>query len=58
MQIVDLLQELRRHRSVLDRALVHDVLEGEALDTDWSDSEVDRTTDAIVKGLKGENGRG
>ncbi len=35
----------------MDRSVIHDVLEEEAVDSDWSDSEVERATDAIVKGF-------
>lgn len=51
LRIAELACELRKRRSRPDRSVVHDVLEEEAVDSDWSDSEIERATDAIVKGF-------
>lgn len=50
LRIADLVRELQGRRSAPDRSIIHDVLEEEALDEDWSDSEVEHATDAIMRG--------
>jgi hypothetical protein len=52
LRIADLVGELRILCVQPDRSLVHDILEQEAVDSDWSDGDVERTTEAIVKGLR------
>lgn len=54
MQILDLLQDLQKNRALLDRASVHDAIESEAVDSDWTDSDIERATDAVFRGRTGK----
>jgi len=51
MQIVDLVREFD---TTADQATIQDVLDAEAVDTDFSDTHVRTTASAIAKALKKE----